>query len=168
MSVRTLRFPTRSFRMIERNAMALRHHWMILFSGFVEPVLYLLGIGFWHRFLGADNTFGRRPFRQLCGIRSPRPDGRICDERSHLRVHVQPVLEAPLREDVRRHRLDAGRNRGCDAGRGHLGDRAWQPVFDWLRHLDDRAGVGGVPLGKSLRYRRRSWSALRLPQWAQP
>ena len=46
MSVRTLRFPTRSFRMIERNAMALRHHWMILFSGFVEPVLYLLGIGF--------------------------------------------------------------------------------------------------------------------------
>ncbi len=32
--------------MIERNAMALRHNWMIIFSGFVEPVLYLLGIGF--------------------------------------------------------------------------------------------------------------------------
>ncbi|TMC70902.1 MAG: ABC transporter [Chloroflexi bacterium] len=32
--------------MIERNAMAFRHNWMVIFSGFVEPVLYLLGIGF--------------------------------------------------------------------------------------------------------------------------
>jgi ABC-type polysaccharide/polyol phosphate export systems, permease component len=32
--------------MIERNAMAFRHNWIVLFSGFVEPVLYLLGIGF--------------------------------------------------------------------------------------------------------------------------
>ena len=46
MSVRTLRIPTRSVRMIERNAMAFRHNWIVIFSGFVEPVLYLLGIGF--------------------------------------------------------------------------------------------------------------------------
>ena len=32
--------------MIERNVMAYRHQWMILLTGFVEPVLYLLGIGF--------------------------------------------------------------------------------------------------------------------------
>jgi len=32
--------------MIERNAMAFRRNWMVIFSGFVEPVLYLLGIGF--------------------------------------------------------------------------------------------------------------------------
>src|SRR4029077_15891150 len=45
-SVRTLRMPTRSVHMIERNVMALRHNWMVIFSGFVEPVLYLFGIGF--------------------------------------------------------------------------------------------------------------------------
>jgi lipooligosaccharide transport system permease protein len=32
--------------MIERNVMAYRHQWMVLFTGFFEPVLYLLGIGF--------------------------------------------------------------------------------------------------------------------------
>jgi lipooligosaccharide transport system permease protein len=60
MSVRTLRFPlqlpTRSFHMVERNAMAFRHHWMIIFSGFVEPVLYLLGIGF-----GIGSLVGKIP-----------------------------------------------------------------------------------------------------------
>jgi lipooligosaccharide transport system permease protein len=40
------RLPTRSIRMIERNVMAYRHQWYILVTGFVEPVLYLLGIGF--------------------------------------------------------------------------------------------------------------------------
>jgi len=32
--------------MIERNVMAYRHQWIVLLTGFVEPVLYLLGIGF--------------------------------------------------------------------------------------------------------------------------
>jgi lipooligosaccharide transport system permease protein len=32
--------------MLERNTMALRHNWIVIFSGFIEPVLYLLGIGF--------------------------------------------------------------------------------------------------------------------------
>jgi lipooligosaccharide transport system permease protein len=32
--------------MIERNVMALRHSWIIILTGFVEPILYLLGIGF--------------------------------------------------------------------------------------------------------------------------
>jgi len=45
-SVRTLRLPSRSVHMVERNAMALRHNWIVIFSGFVEPVLYLFGIGF--------------------------------------------------------------------------------------------------------------------------
>jgi lipooligosaccharide transport system permease protein len=32
--------------MLERNVMAYRHQWIVLLTGFVEPVLYLLGIGF--------------------------------------------------------------------------------------------------------------------------
>src|SRR6266581_4566822 len=41
-----LRVPTRSLHMVERNVMAYRHNWIVILSGFFEPVLYLLGIGF--------------------------------------------------------------------------------------------------------------------------
>lgn len=41
-----LRVPTRSVHMVERNVMAYRHNWIVIVSGFFEPVLYLLGIGF--------------------------------------------------------------------------------------------------------------------------
>src|SRR4029077_807423 len=44
-SVRTLRLPTRSVHMVERNAMALGHNGMVIFSGFVEPVIDRFGIG---------------------------------------------------------------------------------------------------------------------------
>jgi lipooligosaccharide transport system permease protein len=42
----TLRMPARSMHMVERNVMAYRHNWIVILSGFFEPVLYLLGIGF--------------------------------------------------------------------------------------------------------------------------
>ena len=36
----------RSLRLIERNLYVYKHGWMILLSGFFEPLFYLLGIGF--------------------------------------------------------------------------------------------------------------------------
>jgi len=36
----------RSMRLIERNLYVYKHGWMVLLSGFVEPLFYLLGIGF--------------------------------------------------------------------------------------------------------------------------
>jgi lipooligosaccharide transport system permease protein len=36
----------RSLRLIERNLYVYKHGWMILFSGFFEPLFYLLSIGF--------------------------------------------------------------------------------------------------------------------------
>src|SRR4029079_115177 len=36
----------RSARLIERNLYVYKHGWMILLSGFFEPLFYLLGIGF--------------------------------------------------------------------------------------------------------------------------
>jgi lipooligosaccharide transport system permease protein len=45
-SVLNLRAPTRAFHLIERNLMIYRRTWMILFSGFFEPLLYLLAIGY--------------------------------------------------------------------------------------------------------------------------
>src|SRR3954468_14018513 len=37
--------PTRSFRMVQRNLLVYKHTWMVIFSGFFEPLFYLLGIG---------------------------------------------------------------------------------------------------------------------------
>ena len=36
----------RSARLIERNLYVYKHSWLVLLSGFFEPLFYLLGIGF--------------------------------------------------------------------------------------------------------------------------
>ena len=36
----------RSMRLIERNLFVYRHGWLIILSGFFEPLFYLLSIGF--------------------------------------------------------------------------------------------------------------------------
>lgn len=46
MSIVALRVPRRATHVVERNVMAYRHQWLIFVSGFAEPVLYLLGVGF--------------------------------------------------------------------------------------------------------------------------
>jgi len=37
--------PRRSFRMVERNLLVYKHGWIVIFSGFFEPLFYLLSIG---------------------------------------------------------------------------------------------------------------------------
>jgi lipooligosaccharide transport system permease protein len=37
---------SRALRMVERNATAYRHAWVVIVSGFAEPLLYLLGVGY--------------------------------------------------------------------------------------------------------------------------
>lgn len=48
-SLRTFRLllpsPQRSTRMVQRSLIVYTHTWMVIFSGFFEPVFYLLGIG---------------------------------------------------------------------------------------------------------------------------
>ena len=36
----------RALRLIERNLYVYRHGWMVILSGFFEPLFYLLSIGF--------------------------------------------------------------------------------------------------------------------------
>ena len=43
----------RAFRIIERNVLVYKHGWIVLFSGFFEPLFYLLSIGF-----GLDRLVG--------------------------------------------------------------------------------------------------------------
>ena len=46
MSILALRLPTKSVHVIERNLVLFPHFWKVLAAGFVEPVLYLLGVGY--------------------------------------------------------------------------------------------------------------------------
>jgi lipooligosaccharide transport system permease protein len=41
----TLPSPARAVRMVQRNMLVYKHGWMIIFSGFFEPVFYLLSLG---------------------------------------------------------------------------------------------------------------------------
>ena len=43
----------RARRMVQRNLLVYRHGWVIIVSGFFEPLFYLLGIGF-----GIGSTIG--------------------------------------------------------------------------------------------------------------
>ena len=45
MSLLVLPSPARSIRMVQRNLLVYKHGWMVILSGFFEPVLYLLSIG---------------------------------------------------------------------------------------------------------------------------
>ena len=36
----------RARRLVQRNMLVYRHGWIVIFSGFFEPVFYLLGIGY--------------------------------------------------------------------------------------------------------------------------
>lgn len=45
MNVLALPSPRRSVRMVQRNLLVYKHTWMVIFSGFFEPVFYLAGIG---------------------------------------------------------------------------------------------------------------------------
>ena len=37
--------PSRAIRMVQRNLLVYKHSWMVIFSGFFEPLFYLLSIG---------------------------------------------------------------------------------------------------------------------------
>ena len=123
MSVRTLRLPTRSVHMIERNAMALRHNWMVIFSGFVEPVLYLFGIGFGIGSLvrtvnlGDGHAVSYAVFVAPALMASSAMNGAIYESTFNL---FYKLRYAKTFESVHLH---AGRGRGRDAGGGHLGRR---------------------------------------------
>jgi lipooligosaccharide transport system permease protein len=49
-----LMFPRRARRLVERNLMVYRRMWIVIFSGFFEPLLYLFGIGY-----GVGSLVGR-------------------------------------------------------------------------------------------------------------
>ena len=63
----------RSLRLIERNLYVYKHGWMVLLSGFFEPLFYLLGIGFGLGALIGDDPGPGRPADQLPAVRRAGP-----------------------------------------------------------------------------------------------
>jgi lipooligosaccharide transport system permease protein len=55
----------RSFHILERNATLYRRNWVLLASGFFEPLFYLLSLG-----LGLNSLVGNL---EIGGVQSPTP-----------------------------------------------------------------------------------------------
>ena len=63
----------RSLRLIERNLYVYQHGWMVLLSGFFEPLFYLLGIGFGLGRAHRDDPGPGRPADHLPAVRGAGP-----------------------------------------------------------------------------------------------
>ena len=87
--------------MIERNLLVYKHGWLMLLSGFFEPLFYLLSIGFGlGRLVGDVPGPGGEPIPYALFV-APALLAHVGDERRDHREHVQLLLQAQLREDVR-------------------------------------------------------------------
>ena len=91
----------RALRIIERNLLVYKHGWLVLLSGFFEPLFYLLSIGFGLGVLVGDVAGPGRPDDPVRDVRGAGAAGGLGDERRDHREHVQLLLQAELRQDVR-------------------------------------------------------------------
>ena len=108
-----------SLRLIERHARVYRHAWLVFASGIVEPLFYLLSIGLGLGVL-VGNVPGPAGTYPLPRFRRAGPARRVLDERRHVRLDVQHLLPAEVRQALRR---DAGH---ADApGDVALGEIGW-------------------------------------------
>ena len=94
----------RSARLIERNLYVYKHGWLVVLTGFFEPLFYLLAMGYG---LGAliGTIHGPTGADQLRRLHRARAAGHLGDERGDLRLDDQLLLQAQLHQDLRR---DAG------------------------------------------------------------
>ena len=135
-------------RMVQRNLLVYKHTWMVIFSGFFEPLFYLLGIG-----IGVGSMVRADRRRQLHRVRRAWTAGvELHERRNHGRV-LQHLLQAALSEDLRRHPRDADAGAGCGFRRDAVGADA---RFSVCRGVPDRAA----------RARRSDRAAPALSPWA--
>ena len=87
--------------LVERNILAYRRGWLFLVSGFFEPLFYLLSIGLGlNHLVGALRIGGHSV--TYTDLRRAWPARVLGDERRDLRLHLQHLLQAQDREDLRR------------------------------------------------------------------
>ena len=141
-------------RMIERHVVAYRRQWLIVVSGFFEPLFYLLsmraGLG---DLVGNVSVGGKQvPYD---GVRGTGADGVLGDERRHLRLHRQRAAPTEVRAHLRRGARHADEPRRRRDRRDRLGAAARSVVRMQLPRRD-----GGLGLVESW------WCMLALPACA--
>ena len=92
----------RSLRLVERNLFVYKHGWLVLLSGFFEPLFYLLSIGF-----GLGALVGTVPGRAASRSRTssswrPALLASAAMNGAIMREHLQLLLQAQLQQDVHR------------------------------------------------------------------
>ena len=143
--------------MVQRSLIVYKHTWMVIFSGFFEPVFYLLGIGLGLGALVPDidgMDYGAFVTAGAAGIELP--------ERRHYRRDVQHLLQTAFPEDLRRH---PGHADGACPDIA-LGEMLWAVTRSSLYaaaflvvvagdRVGSRTAAAAVARGRSLRFRRR-------------
>ena len=139
MLITTRFFPTRplgrsrAHKVLERDVLVYRRNWTIIVSGFFEPVFYLLGIGFGLGTLVGD--VGDIPYAAFV---APGLMATTAMNGALFEVDLQPLLQAQVRQDLRRHPVHA-------AGAVRRRHRRGQLVADTgpaLRHRLPRGDAG--------------------------
>jgi len=119
-----MRMPRRAAHVIERNLMAYRHEWLVIVSGFVEPVLYLAGIGFGIGSLVPNISFGGRALNYAMFVApalmaSAAMNGAIIETTFNFFFKVryaktfEAVISTPLKSKTQCWARSSGRSRGA-------------------------------------------------------
>ena len=89
----------RAFSVFERNCFVYRRQWLIIVTGFFEPLFFLLGIGY-----GVGGVIGTIPYwwcrGSVCGLRCSCTSCERCNERRHFRLYLQHLLQVEVRQGL--------------------------------------------------------------------
>ena len=105
--------------MVQRNLLVYKHGWMVIFSGFFEPLFYLLSIG-----IGLGAMVPDVGGISYAAFVAPGLLASSCHERRDHRRLLQHLLQAALPEDLRRHPGDADARAGRGVRRDAVGAHA--------------------------------------------
>ena len=121
-AARALGAAARALRLVERNLMVYRRTWIDVFSGFFEPLFYLLsiGVGAAARWSATSRVRAASTIAYAAFV-APGAARRVGDERGDLRHDLQRLLQAELRQALRRRCSRPRSARGLAVGRDRSG-----------------------------------------------
>ena len=102
-----LRLGDNGWRLVERNYVVFRRSWPVFLTGFLEPVFYLLSIGLGVSRLVAWVHRIQWTAHRIHGVHSTRIACDVGHERSDIRLDIQRLLQAEVRQALRLHPGDA-------------------------------------------------------------
>ena len=138
---------TRATRLVERNVLVYRHTWMILFSGFFEPVFYLfsIGIGIGH-LVGTVNGVPYRTFVAPALMASSAMNGATLESTMNIfhKLKYAKIYDAVLATPVDVDDVALGEISWCLI-RGALYGAAFLVVMSVMGLVDSAWGLLALP-----------------------